>query len=75
MAYVAPLFGEWGEGYYLDCHGLLPSSVASTLKGAGGQSVVRRPNYIRKKSKEVLPQATQDRQSPASGPLHMLFPS
>lgn len=60
MAYVAPLFGEWGEGYYADCYGLLPSSVASTLTRAGGQSVMRRPNYIRKETREVQLQATQD---------------
>lgn len=60
MAYVASLFGEWGEGYYPDCSGLLPSSVASTLKAAGGQSVMRKTNNIREKTREVLPQATQD---------------
>lgn len=46
-------------------------SVARTLKGAGRQSGLRRPNYMRKNIRGLLPQATQNWQSPASGPLHV----
>ena len=49
MAYIASLFGEWGEGYYPDCYGLLLSSVASILKEAGGQSVLRGPTLYEEK--------------------------